>query len=200
MLLNVIADDQTVNLDVPPALLTEARGFFDRMDRDMDAGWQMGREWVESPDRQQRCQIAANKLLTALENQNQKLAVMMAGYILTRLENVSGVDIDTTGEMIGTQFIITNATPPPVSPARVTRSAGAMNKMDALAQAGQDVTKIFKVGRSYRFSVYDHKRGQWNDSAPIADKQEAENLRQQAFKTRFDELQGKGGDEAPVAD
>jgi hypothetical protein len=194
MLLNVIADDQSVDLDVPPALLTEARDFFDRMDGDMDAGWQMGREWIERPDHHQRCQIAADKLLTALENQNRKLAMMMAAYILARLENVSGVDIDTTGEMLGTQFIIADAPAQARSQAPAAQSEGAMTKMEALEQAGKDVTKIFKVGRNFRFSVYDHANGQWNDSAPVADKQEAETLRQQAFKQRFDELQGGAGD------
>ena len=110
--------------------------------------------------------------------------MMMAGYILSRLENVSGVDIDTTGEMLGTQFIIADAPPRPDLHAPAAQSEGGMTKMEALEQAGKDVTKIFKVGRSFRFSVYDHVNGQWKDSVPIADKQEAENLRQQAFKQR----------------
>ncbi len=194
MLLNVIADDQSVDLNVPPALLTEARDFFDRMDGDMGAGWQMGREWIERPDHHQRCQVAADKLLTALENRNRKLAMMMAAYILSRLENVSGVDIDTSGEMVGTEFIIADAPAQTRSPAPGAQPEGSMTKMEALEQAGKDVTKIFKVGRNFRFSVYDHVSGQWKDSAPVADKQEAENLRQQAFKQRFDELQGSAGD------
>ena len=189
MLLNVIADDQSVELNVPSALLTEARDFFDRMDGDMDAGWQMGREWVERPDRHQRCQIAADKLLTALENQNRKLAMMMAAYILARLDNVGTVDIDTSGEMVGTEFIVTDAVARARSQAPGAQSTSGMSKMEALEQAGKDVTKIFKVGRNFRFSVFDHASGQWNDSAPVADKREAEDLRQQAFKKRFDELQ-----------
>ena len=36
------------------------------MDQDMDAGWQMSRDWVDNPSREQRCQIVADKLLTAL--------------------------------------------------------------------------------------------------------------------------------------
>ncbi len=188
MLLNVIADDQSIDLNVPPALLTEARDFFDRMDRDMDAGWQMGRQWVERPDRHQRCQIAADKLLTALENENRKLAMMMAAYILSRLDNVGAVDIDTSGEMVGTEFMVSEASAQAFTQAPDARSTSGLTKMQALEQAGKDVTKIFKVGRNFRFSVFDHASGQWNDSAPIADKQEAEDLRQQAFKRRFDEL------------
>ncbi len=190
MLLNVIADDQSVELNIPPALLTKAQDFFDRMDRDMDAGWQMGRQWVERPDLHQRCQIAADKLLTALENHNRKLAMMMAAYILTHLDNVSAVDIDTSGEMVGTEFIVSDASAQARPQAPGARSTSGLNKMEALEQAGKDVTKVFKVGRNFRFSVFDHDSGQWNDSAPVADKQEAENLRQQAFKQRFDDLLG----------
>ena len=193
MLLNVIADDQTLDLNVPPHLLTEARDFFDRMDVDMDAGWQMGRQWVERPDRHQRCQIAADKLLTALENQNRKLAVMMAAYILSRLENVSGVDIDTSGEMIGTEFMLADVPAHGASQTGVQQNRGPLTKTEALEQAGKDITKVFKVGRNYRFSVYDHAKDQWVDSAPVADKQEAETLRQRAFKQRFDELLGGTG-------
>ncbi len=194
MLLNVIADDQSIDLNIPPALLTEARDFFDRMDRDMDAGWQMGRQWVERPDQHQRCQIVADKLLTALENQNRKLATMMAAYILSRLDNVGTVDIDTSGEMLGTEFIVSDASAQARPQAPEARSTSGLTKMEALEQAGKDVTKIFKVGRNFRFSVFDHASGQWHDSAPIADKQEAEDLRQQALKQRFDELHGGDAD------
>ncbi len=200
MLLKVIADDQSVELNIPPALLTEARDFFDRMDGDMDAGWQMGREWVERPDRHQRCQIAADKLLTALENQNRKLAMMMAAYILSRLDNVSTVDIDTSGEMLGTEFIVADTPGRTEFQTPGAQAASGMTKMEALEQAGKDVTKVFKVGRNFRFSVFDHASGQWNDSTPVADKQEAENLRQLAFKKRFDELQSSNADQASARD
>jgi hypothetical protein len=58
-----------------------------------------------------------------------------------------------------------------------------------MEQAGNDVTKVFKVGKGFRYSVYDHARSQWLDSPLIATKEEAERLRQAAFKERFEELQ-----------
>jgi hypothetical protein len=51
-----------------------------------------------------RCQIAANKLLTALETQNENLAFLMAGYILTRLPGTKTVRVDTSGEIANTEF------------------------------------------------------------------------------------------------
>jgi hypothetical protein len=62
--------------------------------------------------------------------------------------------------------------------------------MEAMAQAGQDVTKVFKVGKAWRFSVFDHASQSWQDSPLIATEQEAERLRQAAFKARYEALIG----------
>ena len=66
-----------------------------------------------------------------------------------------------------------------------------MSKLEALRQAAQDVTKVFKVGRNWRFSVFDHASGQWRDSPTTASQQEAEALREQAYKQRFEALMGR---------
>lgn len=103
--LQVYIDDTVIPVALPPTLLDEAADFFERMDRDMDEGWQMGREWVESPNRIQRCQIAANKLLGAIESGNEPLKMLMAGYILSRAPDVAAVRIDTGGEMQETELL-----------------------------------------------------------------------------------------------
>lgn len=102
MILNAIIDDQVYTLNVPEEFMEQAGDFFDRMDEDMDSGVQMSREWVGKPTLNQRCQIAANKLLTAIENENESLGRMMAGYILKRMPNIDSVQIDTTGDMNAT--------------------------------------------------------------------------------------------------
>ena len=105
MILNVIVDEHTYPVTVPEWMLAEAEDFFERMDRDMDRGWQMSREWVEKPDASQRCRIAADKMLTALENENQPMIGMMAAYILKRMPGVKAVRVDTTGDMTATELI-----------------------------------------------------------------------------------------------
>lgn len=105
MILNVFIDEQTVPVDVPESLLQEASDFFARMDADMDRGWQMSRVWVERPDVEQRCQIAADRLLTAIEKENQPMIGMMAAYILARMPDVSGVRVSTNGEIQETELI-----------------------------------------------------------------------------------------------
>lgn len=191
MLIKVRYEDQAFEMDVQEKFLELAQSFFARMDQDMDAGWQMSRDWVESPDAIQRCQIAANKLASALDNDDRKTAMMMAGYIVTKMPTVTEIVVDATGEMSGTEFIeLTQPAAAQITPQPVASSSGSLNKMQALTQAGKEVSKVFKVGRGYRYSVYHPATDQWIDSATASDKQEAERLREIAFKQRFDELSG----------
>ncbi len=105
MILKVIINEQTYPIEVPREMLEEAEGIFRKMDADMDRGWQMSRQWVQAPDPMQRCQIAADRLLTAIENENRNLCTMMAAYILKRMPGVDAVDIDTSGDMTQTQIL-----------------------------------------------------------------------------------------------
>jgi hypothetical protein len=154
----------------------------------MDGGWQMSRDWVDRPNREQRCQIVGDKLLTALEKENHRLGRLMAGYILSRMPDVETIELDTSGEIQNT--LIHLGGPPAERPPARGAGTGGLEKMEALEQAGRDVTKVFKVGRQWRFSVYDHGTGQWQDSPAVPDKQEAERLRQEAFRERYEALTG----------
>jgi hypothetical protein len=191
MILKAIIDDQIYELNVPDSLIAQARPFFEQLDSDMDQGWQMSREWVAKPDRLQRCQIVANKLLTALETENDKLGRLMAGYILTRLPGVESVELDIQGEIQNNHFNLAEhgqeAAGESSVPAKPPR--GGLSKLEAMEQAGNDVTKVFKVGKGWRFSVFDHANGQWQDSPLIATEAEAKRLREEAFKARFESLQ-----------
>ena len=104
MILKVVIDEKTIPIEVPDYMLVEAEAFFNKIDTDMDAGWQMSRSWVENPDNVQRCQIAADKILTSIHTENEKMATLMAAYILKKLPNVSSVDIDTEGDVSQTSF------------------------------------------------------------------------------------------------
>jgi len=116
MKLNIIIDGRSNAFEVPDNILLEARGFFDQMDKDMDKGWQMSRDWVENPTPEQRCQIAANKLLTAIENDNEKLLMLMAAYILKTMPGVKSVNIDVTGDMNETDIIMEHESVKPLGP------------------------------------------------------------------------------------
>lgn len=105
MILNVVADDYVVTLDIPVAFMSEAGPFFERMDSDMDGGWQIGREWVGNPGARQRCQAVADRLYTAIRNENQAMVGLMAGYILKTLPGVTEVHVNTEGEPDQTTFV-----------------------------------------------------------------------------------------------
>lgn len=105
MILKAIIDDHEYSLNVPEAAITQGEEYFARLDVDMDQGWQMSREWVQHPNQVERCQIVADKLLTALENENEKLGMLTAGYILSRMPNVDTVEIDIRGEIQNTRFV-----------------------------------------------------------------------------------------------
>jgi hypothetical protein len=105
MRFRVVIDGETYAVEVPEELLHEAAEFHARLDRDMDRGWQMSRQFVERPDPMQRCQIVADKLLTSIMQDNQATAMLMAGYIALRMPGAIGVDIDTSGEMQNTQLL-----------------------------------------------------------------------------------------------
>lgn len=105
MRFKVIVGDQVYAVEVPEALLGEAAEFHAKLDHDMDRGWQMSREFVARPDRLQRCQIVADKLLTGIMNGNDAVAMLMAGYIVLRMPGTIGVDIDAAGEMQNTELI-----------------------------------------------------------------------------------------------
>jgi len=105
MQFRVIIADQVYAIEVPEALLQAAGEVHARLDLDMDRGWQMSREYVAQPNPLQRCQIVADKLLTAITIDNQPTAMLMASYIALRMPGAIGVDVDASGEMQNTTLL-----------------------------------------------------------------------------------------------
>ncbi|GMQ87802.1 MAG: hypothetical protein BMS9Abin08_1010 [Gammaproteobacteria bacterium] len=105
MILKLTIDDQTYNIDVPEQIMQEAEALYAKMDSDMDKGWQMSRSWVEKPDQYQRCQIVADRILGALHTENRKMAMLMSGYILSRVPHVEEVVVDTSGDITMTDVV-----------------------------------------------------------------------------------------------
>ena len=116
MKLNIIVDGRTNAFEVPDNMLVDAKDFFDKIDSDMDKGYQMSRDWVENPNAEQRCQIAANTILTAIETDNEKLLMLMSAYILRTMPGVTGVNIDVTGDMNETDIIMGHEDNRPLGP------------------------------------------------------------------------------------
>ena len=98
-------DDKRYSLNVPASLVSEAQDFFEKMDIDMAGGWQMSRWWVPDPDETQRCQIVADKLLTAITKQDEPYAILMCAYILRAKPATRRIHINTDGEIQGNEFL-----------------------------------------------------------------------------------------------
>ena len=116
MKLNIIVEGRSNAFEVPDSILVEAKDFFDKLDVDMNRGWQMSRDWVESPSAEQRCQIAGDKILTAIETDNEKLLMLMAAYVLRTLPGVKSINIDITGDMNETEIIMEHESVRPLGP------------------------------------------------------------------------------------
>ena len=98
-------DDKSYSINVPVTLVSEAQDFFEKIDSDMDCGWQMSRWWVPDPDETQRCQIVADKLLTAMTNRDESYAKLMCAYILKTKPATRRIHINTDGEIQGNEFL-----------------------------------------------------------------------------------------------
>ncbi|MGI9319524.1 MAG: hypothetical protein ACR2QW_19500 [bacterium] len=103
-ILSILVADEQRQVSVDKSMLDDALPLFDKMDQDMDNGWQLGRQYVMTLNTLQRCQVAANRLLTALHTGNEASMTLMAGYILTRLPEVKTASINTEGEADETLF------------------------------------------------------------------------------------------------
>ena len=106
MILKVVIENKTYPIKVPEQIIAEGSDFFDKIDRDMDKGWQMSREWVDNPNREQRCQIVGDKMLTAMHNDNKEMMILLSAYVLARIPGVREIHIDTNGEMLETELVV----------------------------------------------------------------------------------------------
>lgn len=105
MQLQIQINGTTRNIDVPQFILDEGEDFFAKIDSDLDRGYQMSRLWVDQPTQEQRCQIVADKILTALSNGNQKSGTLMAAYILKRMPHIHAVHMNIEGDMTGHELL-----------------------------------------------------------------------------------------------
>jgi len=106
MILKVTIDEKTFPLELDDEMIHRAYDAFKKMDDDMNQGWQMSRTWVDQPNDTQRCQIAADKMLTAVQNEKTATVGLMAAYIMHKIPDIQAVDIDTSGDMTLTEIVM----------------------------------------------------------------------------------------------
>lgn len=104
MILELYVDGETISVEVDNEILNGARSLFDKMDADMDEGMQMHRIWVDNLNAEQRCQLAADKILTAIDSENDNMLKMMSAYILHKVPGIKGMRI-AHGDMCESELI-----------------------------------------------------------------------------------------------
>ena len=192
MILKVSLADQLLELNVPDQLLAQAEDFFARMDADMDQGWQVNREWFDLPDLPLRGQIVADKLLTALENEDHKLGRLMAGYICSRFPDIELLELSEQGEV--RDHVLNMKTGESLQSSSLALSfshaglPGGLTEGEAMMQTDQDVSQVFKRGKQYLFTVHNHASGQREESPAFGNEQDAEEARMQAYRERYQAL------------
>ena len=105
MKIKLFIEDKVEEFEIPDQVIEQAEDFFKKMDADMDKGWQMGHVWVDKPNQLQRCQIAADKMTSAIHNENEKMFMLMGAYILKNKPDTEEIHLDSTGEIQTIDFI-----------------------------------------------------------------------------------------------
>lgn len=104
MKFEIYIENDTIPVEIDNEIITGARPVFEKMDADMDHGMQMHRVWVQDLNAEQRCQVVGDKILTAIEGENQNLLKMMSAYILYKVPGIKGIRI-AYGDMGETELV-----------------------------------------------------------------------------------------------
>ncbi|MDH5391824.1 MAG: hypothetical protein OEY11_01435 [Gammaproteobacteria bacterium] len=105
MKIKVLVEDKAEEFEIPDQLIAQGEDFFNKMDADLDQGWQMGHVWIEQPNILQRCQVAADKMMSAIHNENEKMFMLMAAYILKNKPDTDEIHLDSTGDIQTIDFL-----------------------------------------------------------------------------------------------
>ncbi|MDH5516375.1 MAG: hypothetical protein OEY36_00975 [Gammaproteobacteria bacterium] len=105
MKIRVLVEDKAEEFEIPDQLIEQGEDFFNKMNTDLDKGWQMGHVWVENPNMLQRCQIAADKMMSAIHHENEKMFMLMGAYILKNKPDTDEIHLDSTGDIQTIDFV-----------------------------------------------------------------------------------------------
>lgn len=96
---NITIDQQAYALEVSDEMMQELQGLIKDMDADFDKGIQLGRHWHDEPSDEARCQIAANKIVNALHQEDVRQFYIMAAYILSKFPTLKMVTVNLDYEI-----------------------------------------------------------------------------------------------------
>ncbi len=96
---NITIDEESYTLEVSEKLMQELQSAHHDMDIEYDKGLQLGRYWIERPTLEQRCQLTADKVVSAIHQENIRLFYIMASYILRQFPALKKVTVSSDFEI-----------------------------------------------------------------------------------------------------
>jgi len=96
---NITIDEESYTLEVKDELMQELQNVHNDMDKDFDRGLQLGRYWIDEPNDEQRCQLVASKVESAIHQENVKQFYLMSSYILRKFPTLKRVTISSDFEV-----------------------------------------------------------------------------------------------------
>ena len=96
---NITIDEESYTLEVKDKLMLELKDMHHEMDAEYDKGLQLGRYWIEAPTLEQRCQLTANKVVSAIHQEDIRQFYLTASYILSKFPNLKQVTVSSDFEI-----------------------------------------------------------------------------------------------------
>lgn len=111
-----LMDDQEVlTYDRSQALPDEQRAYIDDMDKKMMEGFVLSGQNITNPDLQQKTQFVALNLVSALQQENDQMAIILFTYLVNRLPDLKQAKAKTleteSGQKIGVEFVFDEVKP-----------------------------------------------------------------------------------------
>ncbi len=96
---NITIDEESYTLEVKDELMQELENIHKDMDEEYDKGIQLGRYWIDTPDLEQRCQLTANKVVSAIHQEKVRDFYLHSSYILRKFPELKRVTVSSDFEI-----------------------------------------------------------------------------------------------------
>jgi len=96
---NITIDEASYTLELSEQLMQELQGPIAELDEEYSKGIQLGRYWLDQPDDLQRCQFAADKIVSAIYQENVRQFYLMSAYILSKFPTLKRVTVSSDYEI-----------------------------------------------------------------------------------------------------
>jgi len=93
-----INNEAVIEYDRDMRLPGKQRQYLDKMDADMDAGFELSGEQIDNPGEKDRAKFVAMTLVNSIEANNEPMIVATCAYLATRQAGLKEVRADADGD------------------------------------------------------------------------------------------------------